>query len=59
MKAQRISGIALPIHVLGTRWGLAVNSTPQDRPGTLCAQIWVGFRVDLDGYQKNLNTPSF
>jgi len=32
---------------------------PQERPGTLCAQVWVGFGVNLDGYQKNLNTTSF
>jgi len=32
---------------------------PQERPGMLCAQVWVGFRVNLDGYQKNLNTTGF
>jgi hypothetical protein len=29
----------------------------QERPGTLCAQVWVGFVVDLDWYQK-MSTPS-
>jgi hypothetical protein len=28
MKTQRSSGIALPIHALGTRWGLVVNTIP-------------------------------
>ena len=29
MKAQRSSVIALPIHALGTKWGLVVNTLPQ------------------------------
>jgi len=31
----------------------------QERPGTLCAQVWVGFGVDLDGYQKISTPPAF
>jgi hypothetical protein len=32
---------------------------PRERPGTLCAQVWVGFVVDLDGYQKISTSPAF
>jgi hypothetical protein len=32
---------------------------PQERPGTFCAQVWVGFGGDLDGYQKISTPPAF
>jgi len=32
---------------------------PQERPGTLCAQVWVDFGVNVDGCHKISTPPAF
>jgi hypothetical protein len=54
MKTQRSSGIAVPFHALGSRWGLVVNTMPQPlypredlvlfvhKSGWASGSIWMG-----------------
>jgi len=63
MKAQSSSGIAVPsmpqaLDVIGGQQH-PLTPLPQESPGTLCAQLWVGFGIDLDGCQTISKPPAF